>query len=163
MTHQTLCRVVIAYKTGLLGRGLQSLLEHAGAFEVAAAFGADEGLTTFIRDHAPDAIIVESGALSPENAQAVLNTALTHPNMSVVSVSLDEAKPTLFRGLSVAAEGNETVADALRRHLTVPAGSIRESGTSPVDVVAKPPAAPVPEGRARRRPHGSPHREEYRS
>ncbi len=120
MTNQMACRVVIAYKTGLLGRGLQSLLEHAGAFEVAAVFGADEGLAGIIRYSTPDAIIVENGALSSENAQAVLTTALAHPNMSVVSVSLDEAKPTLFRGLSVVAEGNETVADALRRHLTVP-------------------------------------------
>ena len=120
MTNQMACRVVIACSSGLLGRGLQSLLEHAGAFEVVALFGADEGLPGVIRDNTPDAIIVESGALSPENAQAVLNTALAHPNMSVLNVSLDGAKPTLFRGISVVAEGDETVADTLRRHLTIP-------------------------------------------
>ena len=121
MTHRTLCRVVIAYKTGLLGRGLQSLLESAGAFEVVAVFGADEGLAGAIRENAPHVIIVESGALSPENAQAVLDTALAHPNMSVLSVSLDVAHPTLWRTLGVVAEGSETLVDALRRHLTVPA------------------------------------------
>ncbi len=119
MTNQMACRVVIAYKTGLLGRGLQSLLEHAGAFEAVAVFGADEGLAATIRDNAPHVIIVESGALSPENAQAVLDTALGHPNMNVVSVSLDVAHSTLWRTLGVVAEGSETLVDALRRHLTV--------------------------------------------
>lgn len=121
MTNPTFCRVVIAYKTGLLGRGLQSLLEHAGPFEVAAVFGGNGELARTIRERTPHVIIVENGALSPENAQAVLNTALDHSNMSVLSVSLDVAHPTLWRALGVVAEGGETLVDALRRHLTVPA------------------------------------------
>ena len=112
------CRVVIAYKTGLLGHGLQSLLEHAGAFEVVAAVAEGEDLARTIREHPPDAIIIESGVLSSENAQAVLTTALAHPNMSVLSISLDTAQPTLSRTVRVVAEGRETVVDALRRHLS---------------------------------------------
>lgn len=96
MTNEMACRAVIAYKTGLLGRGLQSLLEHAGAFEVVAAVAADEDLAGTFRDHAPDAIIVESGALSSENARAVLDMALAHPKMSVLSVSLDAVQPSCF-------------------------------------------------------------------
>lgn len=121
MTNQTLCRVVIAYKTGLLGRGLQSVLEHTGAFDVVAMFGEDESLAETIRGHAPHVIVIENGALSPGNAQAVLDTALGHPNMNVMSVSLDVAHPTLWRALGVVAEGSETVVDALQRHLAAPA------------------------------------------
>ena len=121
MTNQMACRVVIAYKTALLGRGLQSLLEHAGAFEVVAVFGADESLAATIRDKVPHVIIAENGALSPENAQTVFNTALEHPSTSVLSVSLDVAQPILWRALGLVAEGNETLVDALRRHLKVTA------------------------------------------
>lgn len=115
------CRVVIAYGTGLLGKGVQSLLEHAGGFEVVAVVGADENLAGTLRAKAPDAIIIESGALSSQNAQAVLDTVLAHPNMSVLAVSLDAAQPTVFRGVTVVAEGQETVVEALRRHLVGPA------------------------------------------
>lgn len=111
------CRVVIAYKTGLLGRGLQSLLEGARGFEVVAVVGTDEGLADTIRDRAPDAIIVESGALSSENAQAVLNATLARPTMSLLSVGLDKTRPTVLRPVDVVAEGSETLVDALRRHL----------------------------------------------
>ena len=48
---QIACRVVIAYKTGLLGRGPQSLLEHAGSLAVVALFGGAEGLASTIRGH----------------------------------------------------------------------------------------------------------------
>jgi len=113
------CRVVIAYKTGLLGRGLQSLLEQAGTFEVFGVFATDGDLGGAIRSHAPHMIIVELGALNPENAQAVLNAALEHPSTTVLSVSLDVVQPTLWRGLSVVADGSETLVEALRRHMTV--------------------------------------------
>jgi DNA-binding NarL/FixJ family response regulator len=121
MTSHNPRRIVIAYKTGLLGRGLQSLLGDTGSFEVVALFGGAEELAATIRDHAPHVIIVENGALSPENAQAVFNAALEDPHASVLSVSLDAAQPTLWRALGVVAEGDETLVDALRRHLTVPA------------------------------------------
>ena len=121
MKDQMACRIVLVYKTGLLGHGLQSLLENAGNFKVVAVLGADEGLARAISDHTPDAIIVEGGVLSSDNAQAVLNAALAHPSMSLLSVSLDQAQPTLWRTVSVVAEGRETVVDALRRHLAVPA------------------------------------------
>lgn len=120
MTNQMACRVVIAYKTGLLGRGLQSLLGHAGPLEVIAVLGEEKTLAGAIRDHVPQAIIVERGALSPENAQAVFDAALDHPNMKVLSVSLDATQPTLWRALSLVAEESETVVDMLRRHLSVP-------------------------------------------
>ncbi len=111
------CRVVIAYKTGLLGRGLQSLLESARAFEVIGVLGTDEGLADTIRDRVPDAIIVENGALSSQNAQAVLSATLARPNLSLLSVGLDKAKPTMLRTVDIVAEGGETLVDALRRHL----------------------------------------------
>lgn len=57
----------------------------------------------------------------PRNAKSLLETALAHPNTSALSVSLDVAKPALFHGASMAAEGRETVVDTLRRHLTTPA------------------------------------------
>ena len=116
-TGQMACRVVIAYKTGLLGRGLQSLLQQAGGFEDVGLLGADEDLARVIRTQSPDAIIFESEALTPENSKAVLDAACAHPTLSVLSVSLDTARPTLWRGLTVVAEGYETVADTLRRHL----------------------------------------------
>jgi len=117
-SDQMTCRVVIACKTGLLGRGLQSLLRQAGGFEVMRLLGADEDLAGTIRSELPDAIIFESGALTPENSKAVLDAAFAHPNLSVLSVSLETARPTVWRGLTVVAEGNETVVDTLRRHLT---------------------------------------------
>jgi DNA-binding NarL/FixJ family response regulator len=119
-TDQMACRVVIACKTGLLGCGLQNLLQQAGGFEVVGLLGADEDLASVIRTQSPDAIIFESGALTPENSKAVLDAACVRPTLSVLNVSLDATQPTLWRGLSVVAEGNETVVDALRRHLTRP-------------------------------------------
>lgn len=121
MTSPKVCRVVIAHKTGLLGHGLQSLLEHAGSFEVVTVFGATGDLAEVIKNHTPHVIIVEKGALNPVNAQAVLEAALARPTMSVVSVSLDVANPTLWRALGVVAEEGESVVDALRRHLSVSA------------------------------------------
>ena len=121
MTNPMPCRVVVAYRTGLLGHGLQSLLEHAGAFEVVAALAEGEDLARAIREYPPRCHI-ESGVLSSENAQAVLNTALAHPNMSVLSISLERAQPTMWRTVSVVAEGRETVVEALWGHLSVPAG-----------------------------------------
>ncbi len=114
-------RVLIAYKSGLLGYGLQSLLAGEGSFDVLAVSAKAERLSSLLGEQIPQAVIVEQGALSPENAKAVLDAALAHPGMHVVGISLHVGHPTLWRALAVGAEGGDTVFDALQRHLGTPA------------------------------------------
>ncbi len=82
-------RVVIAEDSVLLRAGLIKLLETSG-FEVAAAVGEAEGLLAAVREHRPDAAIVDvrmPPGFADEGVRAALVMRLEAPEIAVLLLS----------------------------------------------------------------------------
>ncbi|NKZ04605.1 response regulator [Actinomadura latina] len=82
-------RVVIAEDSVLLRAGLVRLLETAG-FEVAAAVGEAEGLLAAVREHRPDAAIVDvrmPPGFTDEGVRAALVMRRESPGVAVLLLS----------------------------------------------------------------------------
>ena len=115
------CRIIIVYSNPLFGHGLRSLLTRDAEFEVPVAMPEDGDLAAAVRAHRPDGIIVEGKGLPPCNSQALLEAALGEPRVRVVNVRIDATPLILWRPVAVVPQGQESVAEALKRALTGPA------------------------------------------